>query len=63
MIESLSFKYVDQLSGGNYGVTPNIDKIIREGLTFVNFFAMDKEVLMGLNQSLQASHLFQVCQT
>ena len=39
MIESLSSKYIDFLSGQNYGVTPNIDRFARNGLVFENFFA------------------------
>ena len=52
MIESLSFKYIDQLSGKNYGVTPNIDKLAREGLVFKNFFANGQRSVDGTQSIL-----------
>ena len=47
MVESLSFKYIDHLSGNKYGVTPNIDKLASEGYVFENFFANGQRSVDG----------------
>ena len=47
MIESLSFKYIDFLSGQNFGVTPNIDRFASKGLVFENFFANGQRSVDG----------------
>ena len=52
MIESLSFKYIDFLSGKNYGVTPNIDRIASKGLVFENFFANGQRSVDGAQSIL-----------
>lgn len=52
MIESLSFKYIDYLSGQNYGVTPNIDRIASNGLVFENFFANGQRSVDGAQSIL-----------
>ena len=52
MIESLSFKYIDYLSGENYGVTPNIDRIASNGLVFENFFANGQRSVDGAQSIL-----------
>ena len=52
MIESLSFKYIDYLSGQNYGVTPNIDRFARNGLVFENFFANGQRSVDGAQSIL-----------
>ncbi len=52
MIESLSFKYIDFLSGNNYGVTPNIDKIASKGLVYQNFFANGQRSIDGAQSIL-----------
>ena len=52
MVESLSFKYIDYLSGNNYGVTPNIDKLAREGYVFENFFSNGQRSVDGAQSIL-----------
>tara|TARA_Y100001970_G_C14247063_1_gene869043 strand:+ start:1896 stop:3779 length:1884 start_codon:yes stop_codon:yes gene_type:complete len=52
MVESLSFKYVDQLAGQKYGVTPNIDRLAKEGYVFVNFFANGQRSVDGVQSIL-----------
>ena len=52
MIESLSFKYIDYLSGQYYGVTPNIDRFARNGLVFENFFANGQRSVDGAQSIL-----------
>jgi len=52
MIESLSFKYIDSLSGKNYGVTPNIDRIASKGLVYENFFANGQRSVDGAQSIL-----------
>ncbi|MCS5553668.1 MAG: sulfatase-like hydrolase/transferase, partial [SAR324 cluster bacterium] len=52
MIESLSFNYIDFLSGKNYGVTPNIDRIASKGLVFENFFANGQRSVDGAQSIL-----------
>ena len=52
MIESLSSKYIDYLSGQNYGVTLNIDRFARNGLVFENFFANGQRSVDGAQSIL-----------
>ena len=52
MIESLSSKYIDFLSGENYGVTPNIDRLAQKGLVFENFFANGQRSVDGAQSIL-----------
>ena len=52
MVESLSLKYLDSLSGQNYGVTPNLDRLGREGLVFLNFFANGQRSVDGVQSIL-----------
>ena len=46
-VESLSPKYIDSLSGNNYGVTPNIDMLVKKGLIYNNFFANGQRSIEG----------------
>ncbi len=39
LLESWSSKYVDSFGNNNLGVTPNFDKIAKEGLIFDNFYS------------------------
>ncbi len=52
MVESLSFKYIDHLSGKKYGVTPNIDKLASEGYVFENFFSNGQRSVDGAQSIL-----------
>jgi len=46
-VESLTPKYIDSLSGNNYGVTPNIDMLVKKGLIYNNFFANGQRSIEG----------------
>ncbi len=52
MIESLSFKYIDFLSGQNFGVTPNIDRFASKGVVYENFFANGQRSVDGAQSIL-----------
>ena len=52
MVESLSAKYIDGLSGGGYGITPELDKLITESRVFTNFFANGQRSVDGLQSIL-----------
>lgn len=38
-LESLDYAQVDALAGTSYGATPNLDALIRQGVSFENFYA------------------------
>ena len=48
MVESLTTKYVDSLANNNYKVTPNLDRLVHEGVSFVNFFASGQRSVDGI---------------
>ena len=52
MVESLSFKYIDHLSGKGYGVTPNIDNLASKGYVFENFFSNGQRSVDGVQSIL-----------
>ncbi len=52
LIESLSHKYVDVFSASGYGVTPNLDRLARQGVMFTNFFASGQRSVEGLQATL-----------
>ncbi|MGA1166444.1 MAG: LTA synthase family protein, partial [bacterium] len=52
MVESLSAKYIDGLSGGGYGITPELDKLITESRVFTNFFANGQRSVDGVQSIL-----------
>jgi hypothetical protein len=39
LMESIFNEYIDALSSGNFGVTPNIDRLVGESLVFDQFFS------------------------
>ena len=49
LLESWSPKYIDGYSHNNYGVTPNMDKIISEGVTFTNAYAAGIRSIYGIS--------------
>ncbi len=51
-VESLTPKYIDSLSGNNYGVTPNIDMLVKKGLIYNNFFANGQRSIEGVQAIL-----------
>jgi len=52
LLESWSYRYIDALAGNNYGVTPNFDKIIKQGLSFNRFYANGQRSIEGLQAVL-----------
>ena len=52
LLESWSFKYVDALANNNYGITPNFDKIVNNGLSFTRFYSAGQRSIEGLQAVL-----------
>ena len=52
MVESLSSKYIDGLSGESYGITPNLDKLISTSRVYTNFFANGQRSVDGVQSIL-----------
>lgn len=52
LLESWSYKYVDALAGNNYGITPNFDKIVQQGLSFNRFYSAGQRSIEGLQAVL-----------
>ena len=52
MVESLSSKYIDGLSGESYGITPNLDKLISSSRVYTNFFANGQRCVDGVQSIL-----------
>jgi len=48
LIESLSAKYLDELSHNNLKVTPNLDKLAKDGILFTNFYANGQRSIEGI---------------
>jgi len=48
LIESLSALYLDALSHNNYGVTPTLDSMAKDGLLFSNFYANGQRSSEGI---------------
>lgn len=47
LMESWTPKYIDALGGGSYGVTPNFDEIIKNGVLFKNGYAAGLRSMTG----------------
>ena len=52
LLESWSYKYIDALAGNNFGITPNFDKLIQEGLSFNRFYSAGQRSIEGLQAVL-----------
>lgn len=52
LLESWSYKYVDALAGNNYGITPNFDKLVKNGLAFKRFYSSGQRSIEGLQAVL-----------
>jgi len=52
LLESWSFKYIDALSGSDYGVTPNFDQLIDQSLSFTEFYASGQRSINGIQAVL-----------
>jgi len=49
LLESWSPKYIDGYSNNNYGVTPNMDKIISNSIVFTNAYATGIRSIYGIS--------------
>jgi phosphoglycerol transferase MdoB-like AlkP superfamily enzyme len=53
LLESWSAKYVDAFSDGHpLGVTPNMDRLAREGIVFTNFYSSGQRSFEGVQATL-----------
>jgi phosphoglycerol transferase MdoB-like AlkP superfamily enzyme len=52
VMESWSAEYIDSISSSAYGVTPNFDKLSKEGIVFTNFYANGQRSIEGLTALL-----------
>ena len=52
LLESWSFRYVDALSGGHYGVTPNFDALVKQGLAFTRAYSAGQRSIEGVQATL-----------
>jgi hypothetical protein len=53
LLESWSAKYVDAFSDGHpFGVTPNMDRLAREGIVFTNFYSSGQRSFEGVQAVL-----------
>lgn len=48
LLESWSPKYIDSLSGSKFGVTPNFDEIVSNGIVFTNAYATGVRSIFGI---------------
>jgi phosphoglycerol transferase MdoB-like AlkP superfamily enzyme len=48
LMESWTAKYIDSFSGNHYGVTPNFDKLAKDGIKFINFYANGQRSVEGI---------------
>jgi phosphoglycerol transferase MdoB-like AlkP superfamily enzyme len=51
-IESLTSKYVDSFGDGNFSVTPFLDKLAKDGVSFKNFYANGQRSIEGVTSLL-----------
>lgn len=52
LLESWSFHYVDALAGGHFGVTPNFDALVKQGLAFTRAYSHGQRSIEGVQASL-----------
>jgi phosphoglycerol transferase MdoB-like AlkP superfamily enzyme len=52
LLESWAFHYVDALAGGHYGVTPNFDALVKQGLSFTHAYSHGQRSIEGVQASL-----------
>lgn len=52
LLESWTPQYIDAFGGGHYGVTPNFDKLAREGVMFTQFYAAGQRSIEGIQATL-----------
>jgi phosphoglycerol transferase MdoB-like AlkP superfamily enzyme len=51
LLEGWTPKYIDSLGNGNYGITPNFDEIVKNGIIFTNAYANGYMSTFGLSAS------------
>lgn len=51
LLESWTPLYIDSLSNSTYGVTPNFDKIVKDGVVFTNAYANGTRSIFGMSAS------------
>ncbi len=52
LMESWTPKYIDSYDGKNLGITPNFDKIVKNGIKFENFYAAGQRSIEGIQATL-----------
>ncbi|MBP6116710.1 MAG: LTA synthase family protein [Neisseriaceae bacterium] len=58
-VESLSFKYVDGLSGRNLGVTPYLDELLTQSRYWPHFYSAGQRSIEGVQSLLTSVPLFE----
>lgn len=59
LLESWSTEYIDGLSGGDYGVTPNMDKLINQSRVWENAYAAGQRSIEGIQAVLTSVPLLE----
>lgn len=52
LLESWSYRYIDGLAGGRYGVTPNMDALAAKSQVWDNFYAAGQRSIIGIQAAL-----------
>lgn len=52
LLESWSFRYIDALAGSRYGVTPNFDALVKQGLRFTRAYSVGQRSIDGVQATL-----------
>ncbi len=48
LLEGVSYKYIDALAGNGFGVTPNLDNIANNGISFSQFYSTGQRSIEGI---------------
>lgn len=59
LLESWSYKYIDGLSGNNYGTTPFMDSIIEKSMIWTNAYAAGQRSIEGMQAVLTSVPLIE----
>ena len=52
LLESWSYRYIDALAQGKYGVTPNMDALVRQSQVWRQFYAAGQRSIIGMQAVL-----------
>lgn len=52
LLESWSYRYIDALAGGQYGVTPHMDALVRQSQVWRQFYAAGQRSIIGIQAVL-----------